>query len=156
MIKIFELEKEIKKILEKETSKLSLKTYFSDMRPPKVIIGQIPRENLEILVPCITIKSPSGKNSLIERRIELRIAVAIFNENSEEGYSQLYDLLESVAKIIVEKGTLLNEFEILPEYNWSLLEEQPYPYWAGEIVFNILGNKQYRTDVDDFINGREY
>ncbi len=163
MKKIFELEQEIKRILEKATSNIILKGYSSIEkmskvveRSPKVIVGQIPKENLEEIVPCITIKSPKGKNALTERRIELRIALAIFNDSSEEGYSQLYDLLENIGKVIIEKGTLLNEFEILPEYNWNLLEEQPYPYWAGEIIFNILGNKQYRTDIDDWINGREY
>lgn len=153
MKKIIDLEKEIKNILEIATQNLKLKTYAGEKRQPKLIVGQIPVEKFEGLVPCISLKTTSGKNTLEEKRLKLRVAIAIFNEVSEEGYIELYEVIETICESVIEKGIVLERFEILPEYNWEILEEQPYPYWAGEIIFNILKAKDYRTDVDSWLNG---
>lgn len=157
MKKIFDLENEIKSILEKRTEDIFLKKYNeSEKSKIRIIVGQLPVEKFEEIIPCISVKAFSGRNTLEEKRFKLRIAIAIFNENSEEGYKELYEIIETISQEIIEKGILLNSFEILPEYEWNLLDEQPYPYWAGEIIFNILQGKDYRKDVDNWINGEEW
>ncbi len=116
MKKIIDLEKEIKNILEIATQDLKLKTYAGEKRQPKLIVGQIPVEKFEELVPCISLKTTSGKNTLEEKRLKLRVAIAIFNEVSEEGYIELYEVIETICESVIEKGVVLEYFEILPEY----------------------------------------
>lgn len=155
MKKIFELEQEIKRKIQERIFGLKLKIVEKDVKKePNIIIGNIPAEKIEELIPAITIRTPNGKNTLSDKKINLNINIGIFEKDSEEAYKSIYDLLDKISKRIISSGILLEEFEILPEYEWELAEEQPYPYWMGKLSFNILMKEDYRTDIDDWISGK--
>lgn len=151
MIKIFELEEEIKKIVEEATKdiKLMSRNFENEEDEEKdltVFVGALPREELESIAPCGIVTTLKGSNSLSEKRLNTVISIAIYDTDTRRGYNQLYELLEVISTSLIEKGVLLEQFEILPEFEWSLPEIQPYPIHAIDIAFNILMRNDYRKD----------
>lgn len=159
MMNILELQLEIKKIVEENIKGYDLKLHpdcEKTTREPIVIIGNQPKEILEDIIPCVIIKSPNGKNTLLEKIITLTVDIIIYETISSVAYTTLYELVEKLANSIVEKGIVSEYYEISPVYEWQIASEDIYPYWAGTLVFSIIANKNdYRKDVDDFIFGRE-
>lgn len=153
---IAELGNELKKIIEELTVSDILPVYEEGTkRAPKVFHGFLAPEDAETLIPAICIRTILSKNSLEEKRLLTKITIAIFNKDSMKGYETLYSMLEKIMNYIIEKGVIGEKFEVLPEAEWLISEEQPYPYWIGEIKFSILMAKKYRTDLTDWFNGEE-
>lgn len=157
---IAELGNELKKIIEEITASDILPVYTEEEdeateRAPKVFHGFLAPEDAETLIPAICIRTILSKNSLEERRLLTKITIAIFNKDSMEGYEILYSMLEKIMNHIIEKGIIGEKFEVLPEAEWLISEEQPYPYWIGEIKFSILMAKKYRTDLMDWLDGEK-
>ena len=60
MKKIFELEQEIKRKIQESIFGLKLKTVEKGVKKePNIIIGNIPPEKIEELIPAITIRTPN-------------------------------------------------------------------------------------------------
>lgn len=154
MKKIFDLELELKKKLISITEQLKLSTEEKFEKTPEILIGYVPTEEMASLIPAITLRTIKGKNTLEKKTLQLTINIGIYEKDTEIGYKTLYDLIDLISSEIIDLGVLLQEFEILPEYDWELAEEQPYPFWIAVLVFNIVMSNEYRTDVDDWINSK--
>lgn len=161
MMKIFNLEEELRKIIEENIKEYKLKLHPKSEsenegeRIPIVIIGNQPREVLEDIIPCVIIKTPAGKNTLLEKLLTLAISVVIYETDTSVAYKIIYEIIDKISTAIIEKGVILQEFEILPTYEWNISDEEMYPFWAGNLNFHVVTTNVYRTDVDDFINGKE-
>jgi hypothetical protein len=161
MMKIFDLEEELKKIIEENVKEYKLNVHpksenESEPRAPIVIIGNQPREVLQNIIPCVIIKTPAGKNTLLEKLLTLAIGVVIYETETSTAYKIIYEIIEKISTAIIEKGVILQEFEILPTYEWNISDEEMYPFWAGNLNFHIVTKNIYRTDVDDFIYGKDW
>lgn len=162
MMKIFDLEKELKKIIEENIKEYKLKLHPKSEgenegeRIPIVIIGNQPREVLQDIIPCVIIKTPNGKNTLLEKLLTLAIGVVIYETDTSVAYKTIYEIIEKISTAIIEKGIILKEFEILPTYEWNISDEEMYPFWAGNLNFHIVAKNVYRTDADDFIYGKDW
>lgn len=154
MKKIYDLETELKLIIEENVRYLKLDTANGDVTVPRVIIGPIPSENPEELVPAIGIVASSGKNTLESKQISIETSIVLYIKDTEKTYKAMYEMIENISKNILEKGTYLKEFEILPNMEWKI--DCAGLYMATSILFNFIRIKTYRTDVDDWINGEEY
>ena len=152
MKKIYDLETELKKIIEEKTKTLNLDTPKGTTATPQVIIGPIPSENPEELVPAIGIVASSGKNSLESKQVSIETSIVLYIKDTEKTYKIMYEMIEDISKDILEKGIYLNEFEVSTEMEWKI--DSAGLYMAASIIFNFIRNKIYRTDVDDWINGR--
>lgn len=152
MKKIYDLETELKKIIEEKTKTLNLDTPKGTTATPQVIIGPIPSENPEELVPAIGIVASSGKNSLESKQVSIEASIVLYIKDTEKTYKTMYEMIENISKDILEKGIYLNEFEVSTEMEWKI--DSAGLYMAASIIFNFIRNKIYRTDVDDWINGR--
>ena len=152
MKKIYDLETELKKIIEEKTKTLNLDTPKGTTATPQVIIGPIPSENPEELVPAIGIVASSGKNSLESKQVSIETSIVLYIKDTEKTYKIMYEMIEDISKDILEKGIYLNEFEVSTEMEWKI--DSAGLYMAASIIFNFIRNKIYRTDVDDWINGK--
>lgn len=152
MKKIYDLETELKLIIEENVRYLKLYTANGDVAVPQVIIGPIPTENPEELVPAIGIVASSGKNNLESKQVSIETSIVLYIKDTEETYKTMYEMIENISKDILEKGIYLNEFEVSTEMEWKI--DSVGLYMAASIIFNFIRNKIYRTDVDDWINGR--
>lgn len=153
MKKILELEDEIKKIIEEETKEISLTKMDPEeekevLDKMQIFVGGLPREDLDTLAPCAIVTTLKGQNNLQEKRLNTVVSIAIYNKDTRKGYEEICELIEKITEAIVEKGVLLDEFEILPDYSWALPEVQPYPIHGADITFNILARNDYRRDAD--------
>ena len=161
MMKIFDLEEELKAIIKENTKEYKLNVHPEsenerEPRAPIVIIGNQPREVLQNIIPCVIIKTPNGKNTLLEKLLTLTVSVVIYETETSTAYKTIYEIIDKISTAIIEKGVILQEFEILPTYEWNISDEEMYPFWAGNLNFHIVTKNIYRTDVDDFIYGKDW
>lgn len=153
MKKIYDLEKELKKIIEEKTESFKFNTFEGTLASPYVFIGPIPNEIPEEIIPAIGIVGASGRNTLESKEINMDVSIGLFSEETEETYKNIYELIELISTEIINIGIYLNEFEILPNMEWQI--ELIGTFLVANISFKFIRTKTYRKDVDDWINGRE-
>lgn len=166
-----EIENKLKEIIETAIEGKKLKKRSEDDRTEQeylfkksdVKVGFLQYGNLEDIVPAITIRRFKGKNTLNENIVKIRVLVGLYGLDTEESYTTLSEIIRTIQEKvlntgtltgIVEDGTESKKYEISPEAEWDVSEEQPYPYWIGYIIFEIKEFKDYRNDTDPWINGK--
>lgn len=152
MKKIYELEMELKKIIEEAVKDFQPNTTEGSPRTPEIIIGPIPSENPEELVPAIGIVASAGRNTLESKEISIETGIILAIEDTEETYRMLYDMIDVIISEIIRVGIYLEEFEVLPDVDWKV--DSTGILMAASITFKFIRTKTYRTDVDDWIYGR--
>lgn len=158
MIDIKELESKLKEIIEDITKDKIFEVYKGEERGERkidVYIGSLPPDSEKTIIPAITIRTTGIKNTLERKILSVLISIGIFSETVEEGYSKISNLTQEIFEEILKIGVIKERFEILPEAEWSFPDAQPYPYFLSFIDLNIVYQKDYRVDVDDWINGGE-
>lgn len=152
MKKIYDLEMELKKIIEGAVKDFQLNTAESFSRTPEIIIGPIPSENPEELVPAIGIVASAGRNTLESKEISIETDIVLAIEDTEKTYRMLYDMIDIILSEIIRVGIYFDEFEVLPDADWKV--DSTGILMAANIMFKFIRIKTYRTDADDWIYGR--
>lgn len=150
MKKIYDLEFELKKLIEKSIT-IETNTTEGSPKTPEIFIGPVPTERIEEIVPAIGIVASSGVNTLESKEINIKVSILLYVDNTEEIYQKLYQMIDTVIEKILESGIYLDEFEACTETSWEL--DSIGLYMAGEINFKFIRTKVYRTDVDAWIKG---
>lgn len=154
MIDIKNLEENIKKIILPIVSKKKYKAYKSEeLKELKIYTGLLPPDPEETILPAITIRTLKAKNSLEKKILTVIISTGIFDKEVEKGYEEISELTQKILDEIQKVGIIENKFEILPEAEWIFPEEQPVPFYLSFIYINVVYEKDYRKDADDWING---
>lgn len=151
MKKIYDLELELKKIIETAVI-IETNTTEGSPRTPEVIIGPVPSENPEELVPAIGIVASSGVNTLESKEINVEVSIVLVADETEEIYKKLYEMIDIIIGEILCRGIYLEEFEACTETRWEI--NYTGTFIVGSIIFKFIRTKTYRKDVDDWINGR--
>lgn len=152
MKKIYDLEMELKKIIEGAVKDFQLNTAEGSSRTPEIIIGPIPSENPEELVPAIGIVASAGRNTLESKEISIETDIVLAIEDTEKTYRMLYDMIDIILSEIIRVGIYFDEFEVLPDADWKV--DSTGILMAANIMFKFIRIKTYRTDADDWIYGR--
>lgn len=150
MKKIYDLEQEIKKIIEKNV-KIETNTTEGSPKTPEVFIGPVPTERIDEIVPAIGVIASSGVNTLESKEINMKVSILLYVDNTEETYRKLYQMIDLIIEKVLDKGIYLEEFEACTETSWEL--DSNGMYMAGEVTFKFIRTKTYRTDVDAWIKG---
>lgn len=153
---IIEIEKKLRDMILKIVNTEILLSVNGTPKKIDVFRGIIPYEKTGEILPAISIRTSKGKNSLMQRELEVSVIFETTNPDTEKGYEEHMRILQKIIDEVISKGTVDNIAEISPEVKWEFLDEQAYPNYISQIIFKIISQKVYRTDVDDFINGREY
>lgn len=154
MIDIKTLEENIKKMILPIITQKKYKAYKSEeLREIKVYTGLLPPDPEETIIPAITIRTHKVKNSLDKKILTLVISTGIFNKDVKKGYQEVSEITQKILDEIQKVGIIENRFEILPEAEWVFPEEQPVPFYLSFIYINVVYEKDYRTDTDNWING---
>lgn len=154
MINIKNLEESIKKIILPIVSEKKYKAYKSEeLKELKIYTGLLPPDPEETILPAITIRTKKVKNSLEKKILTVIVSTGIFDKDVEKGYEEISELTQKIFDEIQKIGTIDDKFEILPEAEWVFPEEQPVPFYLSFIYINIVYEKDYRTDADNWING---
>lgn len=155
MTDIRELEKEIGKIIFSSLENIKFKLRgTAEKRKISVYTGVLPPDTEETIIPAITIRTTKVKNSLEKRIVILQISIGIFDEDTQNGYNQISKITQIVFDTLIEKGIVNNKFEILADAEWTEPEAQPIPYYLSFITLNVVYEKTYRTDLEDWVNGK--
>lgn len=156
MIDIRELENGLKKIIEKTIEGEHFKVHSTNEKRAIVIYtGILPPDPEETIIPAITIRTTKAKNSLENKILTVQVSIGIFDEDTEGGYNQISRVTQMVLDDLIKAGIIESKFEILPEAEWHHPEAQPVPYYLGFITLNVVYEKNYREDFDDWLNGKE-
>lgn len=155
MINFKELEEEIKKIIEPIVNQKDYPVYEDEPRKIKIYTGILPPDPEKTIIPAITIKTLKAKNTLDRKVISLIISIGIFEEDIEKGYVEIAEITQNIFDKLMEIGIIKERFEILPEADWEFPEAQPYPFYLSFININIVYEKDYRNDLEDWMNGKE-
>lgn len=108
------------------------------------------------MTPAIAIRVNKGENTLEKRVLNCHIVFQMYNDDStSQAYDSLYEIGQLLVDKIIEQGTVNQIAEISPSIKWEVPEQQPVPYYIFDIDLQLISRKTYRTDVDDWINGRE-
>lgn len=150
MKKIYDLECELKKLIEKNII-IETNTVEGSLKIPEVLIGPVPSERIEELVPAIGIIASSGANTLESKEIDIKISILLYIDNTEEIYQKLYQMMDLVIEKVLEPGIYLDEFEACTDTKWEI--DSNALYIAGEVSFKFIRVKTYRNDVDAWIKG---
>ena len=154
MINIKNVEESIKKIILPIVSEKKYKAYKSEeLKELKIYTGLLPPDPEETILPAITIRTKKVKNSLEKKILTVIVSTGIFDKDVEKGYEEISELTQKIFDEIQKVGIIEDKFEILPEAEWVFPEEQPVPFYLSFIYINIVYEKDYRTDADNWING---
>lgn len=108
-----------------------------DPRPIKVETGYLPPEAASSQVPCLVLRtSHHEEKSENNGNIEIRFFVAIYNQDTSEGYATLMNFLSGIKNEIFSKY-FFGKFTVDYPCKLAPYEEQLYPVWMGEVVMNF-------------------
>lgn len=156
MIDIKELEKSLEEIIQNTVKDEKFKVREEeDKRKINIYTGILPPDPEETIIPAITIRTIQAKNSLENKILTVQISIGIFDESTENGYIQISKITQMIFDDLIETGILKNRFEILPNGEWYHPEAQPVPYYLGFITLNVIYEKNYRRDLENWINGED-
>ena len=154
MVDIKNLEENIKNLILPIISEKKYKAYKSEeLKKIKIYTGLLPPDPEETILPAITIRTQKVKNSLEKKVFTVLICTGIFDKDVEKGYEEISELTQKIFDEIQKVGIIEDKFEILPEAEWVFPEEQPVPFYLSFIYINIVYEKDYRIDADNWING---
>lgn len=153
---IREIENGLKAIIERIVESKLLPSPDRIEKKIHVFTGYIPFENESYVTPAIAIRVNKGENTLEKRVLNCYIVFQMYNDDStSQAYDSLYEIGQLLVDKIIEQGTVNQIAEISPSIKWEVPEQQPVPYYIFDIDLQLISRKTYRTDVDDWINGRE-
>lgn len=152
---IRDIENGLKKIIENIVEGKILQSPQGMEKSIDVFIGYIPYEDEQYITPAISIRIIGGENTVELRKLNCHIVFQMYNDtSSKEAYDLLTDIGEELVDKIIEHGTVENIAEITPNIKWEVPEQQPIPYYIFNVSLELISRKAYRTDVDEWINGR--
>ncbi|BFH12669.1 hypothetical protein WJ0W_004695 [Paenibacillus melissococcoides] len=105
--------------------------------------------------PFVEVRPYQGKRTGIERHTLVELTFGVFGRAEEEpdgtknmspGAYALMNLMEYVEIELFRQPVIGGRFRIRPDYEWTIPEEQPYPYYLGTAVTawdlpNIINEK---------------
>ena len=137
------LEEALKVFIEEKTKDFTLPIPKSELfRPPKVITGFLaPETKEEDEIPVIVIRTLKSHDTAIERQIDIKIVIAIFNKSTKEGYQNLISLTQRIVDSLTQNPIQGKYFYLDENINWTIEEEMPYPFWISELRMSFRGQK---------------
>lgn len=102
----------------------------------KIIDGYLPtkEEDSEDPYPFVLVRANSAQLSPQRSQTEVSIVVGTYGKDSV-GYRDAVNVLDAVVNAIVEftQLPLKQKFHLVPELDWQIIKDQPWPYWQLEL-----------------------
>lgn len=85
--------------------------------------------------------------------VTLKIIVGVqsydeYNEDECLGYIEICNLIEKIIQELLKQSTIAKKYQIQNNVTYKIPEEQPYPYWIGEISTNWELPPIYEEGID--------
>lgn len=137
---------ELKRYIETHTKDMLLpvRTRATDEkekeRAPKVYLMNLPKKEEEIQqIPYILIKYLTGKNeqeqgSYTESEAKVRIIIATYNEDAEEGAMALLNVISRLRYHFLRDRQVGNQFRLILPMEDIVYPDNTNPYYLGEIM----------------------
>lgn len=137
--------KELKKYIEEAVKDIPLpvkvtRSEKSKERPPKVYLMNLPRKEDEIQqVPYILIKYLTGNDTQEEgdeneSEAQVRIIVATYEEDAEEGAVSLLAILSRLRYKFLIDREIAGQFRLIMPVQSIIYPEDTRPYYMGEMM----------------------
>lgn len=101
--------------------------------PLLVVPGYLKRrENaVETFYPHIVPRLIKGDDTTDGSVANVRVYFGTYAEDVNEGWRELYNLMEHSRQALLKQRTIVNRFRLKLPVHWEMVEEQPYPAWVG-------------------------
>lgn len=109
-------------------------------RPPKVYMMNLPSKEDEIQqIPYILIKYLTGKDeqqpgSETESEVRVRLIVATYNEDGQEGALALLNVISRIRLVLLKDREIGGQFRLIMPIESIVYPENTSPYYLGEIM----------------------
>lgn len=109
-------------------------------RPPKVYMMNLPSKEDEIQqIPYILIKYLTGKDEqqpgeATESEARVRIIVATYNEDGQEGALALLNVISRIRLSLLKEREVGGQFRLIMPVESIVYPENTSPYYLGEIM----------------------
>lgn len=136
---------ELKKYIEEKTKNILLpvrnkRGEVAEERPPKVYLMNLPTKEEEVQqIPYILIKYLTGKDDQIlgdnvEAQASIRIIVATYAEDAEEGGMALLNVISTLRYNFLKEQEIAKQFRLILPLENIIYPENTRPYYLGEIM----------------------
>lgn len=111
-------------------------------RPPHVFKMRVPNKEGETQqIPYIIVQHLKGKDERNERgemdsTAVVRIVVAVYGSNQEEGAMSVENLLTRMRIALLKKGMVANKFLLKFPLEYVVYPDSTEPYYLGEMITN--------------------
>ncbi|RPF41911.1 hypothetical protein EDD70_2971 [Hydrogenoanaerobacterium saccharovorans] len=136
---------------------------------PAVHMGWIPPngvlspENV-VTIPCLVVGLDEKESSSDDTTLNLRITVAIYDAglhkqsgeameyaSNFEGYITLLNLMDKLEAQVLKDRVFAGKYELASPIKSKLYDEQPYPYWYGQLKFTVTREAYPVTRYEDYL-----
>lgn len=128
--------------LETSLKNIKLQTRGADLekdgpaRNLKIIDGYLPtkEEDSEDPYPFVLVRANSAQLSPRRSQTEVSIVIGTYGKDSV-GYRDAVNVLDAVVNSIIgfAQLPLKQKFHLVPELDWQIIKDQPWPYWQLEL-----------------------
>lgn len=137
------LTKAIEEFIAEAVKDFRLPVENGEMREPKVIDGYLPpkRSKEDDDFPFVLVRAESGVAEMGSTTTTVSFIVGCYTKEVD-GYRYCVNVMTRIknALTMLQDGVLANKYQLRFPIEWSLVPEQPYPYWQLEMTTNWLYN----------------
>lgn len=102
----------------------------------KIIDGYLPtkEEDSDDPYPFVLVRANSSQITASRSQTEVSIVVGTYGKDSV-GYRDAVNVLDAVVNSIIgfAQLPLKQKFHLVPELDWQIIKDQPWPYWQLEL-----------------------
>lgn len=137
------LTEELEVFISEAVADFRLPVKNGEMRAPKVIDGYLPpkRSGADDDFPFIVVRSESGVCEGGKTTVTVAFIIGCYTEEVD-GYRYCLNVMSRIknALTMLPNGTLANKYQLEFPIEWSLVPEQPYPYWQLDMMTKWVYN----------------
>jgi hypothetical protein len=87
--------------------------------------------------PFCIVKIIDGRMSLVSSTVGIAIVLGVWNKEEENnGHQSILILIQRIYERFAKDPILKNSFEVVPNMNWVIEDDDRYPYSIGAIEMN--------------------
>lgn len=136
---------DLKKDLENLFAGSKYKSAIGDYKSFDIYKGNLPISNSEEEpepMPYIIVQLVNGKVNINSNSVAVRLILAIYDDSYDnQGYSDILNAIETIRQHYTQHPILNNRYyakiDDKNSFDWSLPDEDVYPYYFGGVQFNF-------------------
>lgn len=105
---------------------------------PHVHLGSLPKlrpgDPEGYRTPYIVIRPDSGTDTEMDSETQIKLIFGIKDDDGVEAIMTLTNIMERFRIAIQRRVMIANLYQLKKPYTWKIFDEQPIPYYEGEVT----------------------